>query len=49
MALVMMSGVCFGPVMIRFFHDGFSYQAQVDPPTAMMSGFLSPFTSATST
>jgi len=42
-------GVCLGPVTTRFFHVGFSYQAQVLPPTAMMSGFLSPLTSATST
>src|SRR5262249_51151891 len=34
---------------IRFFQLGFSYQAQVPPPKATMSGLLSPLTSATST
>ena len=48
-ALEMMPGVCFEPVTMRFFQDGFSYQAQVLPPTAMMSGRWSPLTSATST
>ena len=48
-ALLMMPGVCFPELTIRFFQVGFSYQAQVLPPRATMSGFLSPFTSATST
>ncbi len=49
MALLMMSGVWALSLMIRFFHDGFSYHASVEPPRATMSGFLSPLTSATST
>ena len=48
-ALLMMPGVCLPVVTTRFFQVGFSYQAQVDPPTATISGFLSPLTSATST
>ncbi len=49
MALEMMSGVWALPLMTRFFHEGFSYQASVEPPRATISGFLSPLTSATST
>ncbi len=49
MALLMMSGVCVEVETTRFFQVGFSYQASVEPPRATMSGFLSPFTSATST
>ena len=49
MAVLMIPGVCFAVVTIRFFQVGFSYQAHVLPPRAMMSGFLSPLTSATST
>ena len=42
-------GRLFPVLTIRFFQVGFSYQAQVSPPTAMTSGRLSPLTSATST
>ena len=49
MALLMIPGVCSGVDTTRFFHDGFSYQAQVPPPTATTSGRPSPSTSATST
>ena len=48
-ALLMMSGVCFEVETTRLVQVGFSYQASVEPPSATMSGFLSPFTSATST
>src|SRR3954467_13887250 len=48
-ALLTMRGVWSGAVTTRFFHDGFSYQAQVPPPTATTSGRPSPSTSATST
>ena len=48
-ALEMIPGVSREPVTIRFVQVGFSYHAHVLPPTATMSGFRSPLTSATST
>ena len=45
----LMPGGCLPVVTTRFFQLGFSYQAQVLPPSAMMSGLPSPLMSASST